>query len=226
VGAVLDDPATVDDDHPVGRGRLGEPVGDDEGGAAGEGPAGGGLERAGAGGAGVGRARVPSCPIGWPEPTVVAVTALVDALVHRLVDDGLGPDERARAEAVLWDNLFPVTGAGFALRLPADPRARDVADALLADPADARTLDDWGAAVGASRATLARHFVQDTGLAFARWRTQARVQAALDHLAAGLPVQTVARRVGYTDPSSFIATFRRATGRTPARWTPGPSARS
>ena len=54
---------------------------------------------------------------------------------------------------------------------PSDERARDVAEALLADPADPRTLHDWGHAVGASSRTLARAFLSDTGLSFGRWRT-------------------------------------------------------
>ena len=72
------------------------------------------------------------------------------------------------------------------------PRARDVSDALLADPADPRTLHEWGRAVGASSRTLARAFLTDTGLSFGRWRTLVRLQASLPHLAEQLPVSAVA----------------------------------
>jgi AraC-like DNA-binding protein len=43
----------------------------------------------------------------------------------------------------------------------------------------------------------------------------ARLQAALDRLAAGEPVGNVARSVGYETPSAFVAAFRRQTGQTP-----------
>ena len=50
------------------------------------------------------------------------------------------------------------------------------------------------------------------------WRTQVRLRAALPLLAAGLPVATVARRVGYATPSAFVAVFRKVTGVPPATY--------
>jgi AraC-like DNA-binding protein len=58
-------------------------------------------------------------------------------------------------------------------------------------------------------------FDAETGMSFGRWRTQARMRAALELLAEGAPVTTVARRVGYVTPSAFVAVFRRAFGVSP-----------
>jgi AraC-like DNA-binding protein len=69
--------------------------------------------------------------------------------------------------------------------------------------------------VGASPRTLRRLLLAETGLTFGQWRAQARVRAAVAHLAAGLPVSVVARRVGYQTPSAFVHAFRRLTGTTP-----------
>ena len=112
-----------------------------------------------------------------------------------------------------WQRGFGV--ATIDVRPPSDPRARDVADALLADPADPRTLQEWGHDVGASSRTLARAFVSDTGLSFGRWRTLVRLQASLPYLAERMPVSSVARRVGYCTTSAFVAAFRAHTGVTP-----------
>jgi AraC-like DNA-binding protein len=79
-----------------------------------------------------------------------------------------------------------------------------VAQTLRADPADQRTLRDWGRQVGASERTLARAFTAEAGLPFGRWRTRLRLRAAL--------------RVGYATPSAFVAAFRRETGLTPAAY--------
>jgi AraC-like DNA-binding protein len=49
-----------------------------------------------------------------------------------------------------------------------------------------------------------------------RWRTTARLAAALPLLAAGTPVATTAHQVGYATPSAFVAAFRREIGTTPA----------
>ena len=101
------------------------------------------------------------------------------------------------------------------VRLPSAVIARRVAEALRADPADRRTLREWGREVGASERTLARAFAAETGVPFGRWRTLLRLQAALSMLAAGEPVSRVSGRVGYDTPSAFVAAFRRETGQTP-----------
>lgn len=157
-------------------------------------------------------------PKGWLDPTPVAVTPLLAALIGHLDDDRLRHAHRRRAEAVLFDLLTPLRVAPIDVRLPADPRARDVAQALLDDPADGRTLHAWGRHVGASSRTLARTFRADTGLSFGRWRTLVRLQAALTQLAEGSPVSVVAERVGYETPSAFVAAFRSHTGVTPGRY--------
>jgi AraC-like DNA-binding protein len=93
-----------------------------------------------------------------------------------------------------------------------------VAEALQSRPDDARSLARWGRAVGASARTLARAFVADTGIGFERWPTLARLRLVLPRLAAGQPISTVARHVGYRTPSAFVAAFRRETGVTPGEY--------
>jgi AraC-like DNA-binding protein/quercetin dioxygenase-like cupin family protein len=162
------------------------------------------------------------CPIDWPDAEPVAASPLLAELIGYLEDPGLGPERRAHAETVLVDLLQPVTMTAIEVRMPAEDRARRVAEALAGDPADGRTLAQWGRQVGASGRTLARAFVAGTGLPFGRWRALLRLQAALPGLAAGEPVGNVARQVGYESVSAFVAAFRRATGVTPARYFRGP----
>jgi AraC-like DNA-binding protein len=166
------------------------------------------------------------CPIGWTAPTPIAVSPLLGELIHHLDDRGLGAQERSRAEAVLFDLLVPLRVATIDVRQPTDPRARDVSDALLADPADTRTLHDWGRAVGASSRTLARAFLHDTGLSFGRWRTLVRLQVSLRYLAEQMPVSVVAPLVGYRTTSAYVAAFRAHTGVTPGRYFQPPAAAS
>jgi AraC-like DNA-binding protein/quercetin dioxygenase-like cupin family protein len=167
------------------------------------------------------------CPITWTEPTPVTASSLLAELIGYLEATDLEPDRRARAEAVLVDLLQPVAMTTIDLRKPADNPARRVADQLAADPADGRTLAEWGREVGASERTLARAFLAGTGISFGRWRTRLRLQAALPELASGEPVANVARHVGYESDSAFVQAFRRETGITPAmfyRGQPGPGA--
>lgn len=161
-------------------------------------------------------------PVPWSAPTVLAVGPLLAALIDHLGRTDLDDDARRRAEAVLLDQLAPAPGAAVRLPWPSDPRARAVADALAAEPADDRDTAAWGRHVGAGGRTLTRLFVAETGLGPGRWRTLLRVRAALEMLAAGLPVAAVAHRVGYRTASSFVAAFRRETGMTPGAVGPGP----
>ncbi len=158
------------------------------------------------------------CPVDWPVPTPVAVGGLLAELIAHLGDGRLDPARRARAEAVLIDLLAPLHVATIELRMPRDPRALDVAAALVRDPASRRTLGQWGREVGASERTLARAFHAETGVSFGRWRTQVRVQAALPTLAEGGSVASASDRAGYESPSAFVAAFRRETGMTPAEY--------
>src|SRR5262245_56729648 len=109
-----------------------------------------------------------TCPLTWDRPTVVDAAGLLGELVGRLAATDLPGDERRRAEAVLWDLMVPVPAATLTLRMPTDERARRVAEQILADVTDDRPLADWGREVGASARTLARLFVAETGLTFAR----------------------------------------------------------
>lgn len=169
--------------------------------------------------------RPSTCPVAWPEPTPIAARPLLAELIGYLEGELLDPPRRARAEALLVDLLEPVAMAAIELRLPAADPARAVALALAGDPADRRTLEQWGREVGASGRTLARSFLAGTGVPFGRWRTLARLHAALPALAAGDPVGNVARRVGYESASAFVAAFGRETGMTPAAYFREPAVR-
>ncbi|TDD90489.1 AraC family transcriptional regulator [Actinomadura rubrisoli] len=162
--------------------------------------------------------RPGTCPLDWSAPTVVAVPPLLRELIVHLAAPGLAEDARARAEAVLCDLVEPVDAVAVTVPLPSDGRGRRVAEALLDDPADPRTLEAWGREAGASGRTLARIFTAETGMSFGSWRTQARLRAALALLAEGVPVTAVAHRVGYGTPSAFVAVFRRSFGVSPARY--------
>ncbi len=160
-------------------------------------------------------------PVSWTEthqPTPVAASPLLAELIGYLGGDDLDPAQRTHAESVLADLLKPVPVTTIQVRLPSGQPARQVAEALRANPADQRTLREWGREVGASERTLARAFAAGAGVPFGHWRALLRLQAALPMLAAGEPVTRVAGRVGYDTPSAFVAAFRRETGQTPAAY--------
>lgn len=159
-------------------------------------------------------------PLGWTEPTSFAVGPLLGELIAHL--HRTAPDDATRpaAETLMFTLLTPVPEHHLHVTMPTDPRARAVAEQLIARPSDGRELTDWADQVHASVRTLSRLFRAETGLSFATWRTQIRTQAAVQMLADGKSVEATARAVGYRKPSAFIAAFRRVTGQTPGTYLP------
>lgn len=116
---------------------------------------------------------------------------------------------------VVLDEVRSLPEESLGLPMPRDPRALRIARALAAEPADRRRLDEWAASAGLATRTLSRHFIAETGFAFAEWRDRARTLRALEMLAAGESVKAVALEVGYETASAFIAMFKRTYGSTP-----------
>ena len=160
------------------------------------------------------------CPIIWTEPTVVDASGLLGHLIEHLTAE-LDVASRQRAEAVVFDVLRPLTITRLDVPTPTDQRAAAVAEALMANPADDRSLPDWGHHVGASARTLARVTERETGLGFAQWRTRMRIAAAISALASGVSVTQAGHEVGYTSSSAFVAAFKRTVGVSPGAYFAG-----
>lgn len=104
------------------------------------------------------------------------------------------------------------------LQLPhlSDPRARHVAEILLADPANTEKLSRLCRGSGASKRTVERLFQDEVGITFGKWRQQLRLMHAVRLLAEGAKVTHAALEAGYSTPSAFICMFKKVLGFTPA----------
>ena len=98
---------------------------------------------------------------------------------------------------------------------PKDRRLDPIVKAVLADPSDSRTRDDWAKIIGASGRTIDRVFTTETGMSFGGWKHQAVLLESMRKLAEGQSVTNVAIDLGYENLSAFIAMFKRAIGVTP-----------
>ncbi len=164
-------------------------------------------------------------PEALPHAPVSSCVVSVSPLLRELILEALrlprpyplgGSEERLFR--VLLDRIAFGDVVPLHLPMPPDGLARDVADALRADPSDGRTLAEWAAAVGASARTLAREFSRTTSQSFGAWRAQLRLMKALELLAQRRSVTDVALSLGYDGPSAFIHAFRRHLGTTPSRY--------
>lgn len=156
--------------------------------------------------------------IDWSSVTGVAMTAALRALLlHDLAHTG-ETAPRLRLQQVAIDLIEPVPASSLHIPMPAAPDLRDVARRIIDAPADDRTTAEWAAELGSSSRTLMRRFAADTGLSLTQWRILVRIRAAMVDIAAGEPVGSVAQRLGYANPSTFIELFRHVTGLTPAAY--------
>jgi AraC-like DNA-binding protein/quercetin dioxygenase-like cupin family protein len=123
-----------------------------------------------------------------------------------------------RIAAVLLDQLSSAPVAKLNFPMPLDAKLRKIATAMMADPSDRATIDDWGRRMGLAPRTLTRTLTRETGMSFGRWRQQLHILIALQRLDQGASVLTVALDLGYADASAFVTMFRKALGKPPARY--------
>ncbi len=148
---------------------------------------------------------------------IMATSGLLREAVLRAAtwSGGVLESEQAHIAAVIFDEIRNLPRERLGLPMPRDGRLLRITTAIADDPADSRRLEEWAAWAGISTRTLTRRFVDETGFSFSEWRQQARLMRALELLAIGTPVTTVALDLGYETVSAFIAMFRRAFGVTP-----------
>ena len=153
---------------------------------------------------------------GWAEAlpeacSAVTVSPLLRELILKAVRIGM-LDARDSVEAALATLLVEEFRQSRAppFELP-QPRSEALRRA-------AQTTAGLASEIGMGKRTLERHFRAETGMSPARWRRHKRLLGALEQLAAGAPVQTVAAAAGYRGASAFVAAFRRQFGVTPSRY--------
>ncbi len=147
---------------------------------------------------------------------VISLTPLTRELTLHAVDaapmDLTSPADAATI-TLLSTQIALEPGAPLHLPLPDDPVARDIAHAIMSNPAD--PLNARIRAAHANRRTIERHFSAGTGMSLGKWRRRARVLASVSRLADGDNVTNAAVTVGYSTPSSFVAAFRAELGTSP-----------
>ncbi len=150
----------------------------------------------------------------------IEVSGLLREAVIRAAHWELAQPDRVQTNvlSVILDEIAGSTTDEFRLPMPWDGRLRRIANALIKDPADSRSLDAWASWVNAAPRTISRRFRAETGLSFTTWRQRARLLRALELLATGRAVNAVALDLGYDNASAFIALFRKTFNTTPGRY--------
>lgn len=159
------------------------------------------------------------CREPWFAEAVVGTPNVV-AIVRAIHDSGSSPlrdDELIR-------QLLAALVKGASISVPPSPthpeglrRARDLLHHEYRKPL---TLADLSRVAGMSPFHFARSFRREFGLAPHAYQTMRRLNEARRAIAAGQPIDRVARRVGFYDQSHLNRHFRRAFGLTPGQYMP------
>jgi AraC-like DNA-binding protein len=161
----------------------------------------------------------PDWADGYPTGcTVVSVSALLRELILRTIK--IGKLDRRHpldtAIAALMVSELQVSGArSLSLKQPTGEAMCRAATLMTKRNRQAATVSSLASAVGAGTRTFERQFFAETGMTPGRWRQQQAMLTALELLAGGTAIKTVAAQSGYRTASAFIAAFRKIFGTTP-----------
>lgn len=153
--------------------------------------------------------------------TVLQVNPLLRAIVDSLMSkprDSQGEESTSRLVGVLLDQITSSRILPLHLPMPRDNALRRIAECIVEQPTDARTIEAWSALVNISVRTLERRFKSETGLSLRSYRRQAKLFKALELLSTGISVSEISDQLGFEEPSPFIAMFKAAFGVSPARY--------
>lgn len=140
---------------------------------------------------------------------VVVVKPLLRESILASFEAQTQPRLRHLLADVAMYQLAEAEDPGSFIPLPVEPRARSVAELVLADPTGARELQELARLAGASARTISRLFPAETGLTFKAWRQRARILIALKVLGEGdVSIKRVAATLGFSSVAAFSYAFR------------------
>ncbi len=159
---------------------------------------------------------------GMPKKCCIAsVTPLLRELLLRastFPEKAPADSHESRILAVIMGEIGLLPWESLGLPMPTGKRLRPLVEAMISDPSSKAPASEWAAGFGFSERTMSRLFLQDVGMSFGDWKRQLLVTIALQRMANGSAVQTVALSLGYESASSFIAMFKRTLGKPPGQY--------
>jgi AraC-like DNA-binding protein len=142
--------------------------------------------------------------------------AIIAAMAIALDYEEQGRDHRVME--LILDELEQAPRLSMHVPFPKDPRLTAVCRHLLANPAQAPTIDELAARIHVSGRTLSRLFERELGMTVSAWRRRMCILLSLPRLAAGVSLGEIALEFGYDSPSAFTAMFKRELGMAPTAY--------
>jgi AraC-like DNA-binding protein/quercetin dioxygenase-like cupin family protein len=149
---------------------------------------------------------------------IIAMTPLLTELMQATLPTARKKKSGAHQTAIdtlLQEEVCAAPDVPLSIILPSDRRLAGLARQAFENPGAFVSVVDWLGSAAASRKTIERIFVSETGMTPSQWLRHARLMHAIIRLAAGEKVGTVALDVGYESPSAFSFMFRQTVGKSP-----------
>jgi AraC-like DNA-binding protein len=157
----------------------------------------------------------------YPDCRVIEVSPLLRELILAALEPPHGGGRADLIGKLVLCELENAAEVKMHIPMPKAAPLSLICKAMLADPGCNDTLERWAERMHASGRTLARHFVDETGLSFGKWRQQVRLAEAVCRLAAGQSSKQIAHDLGYLSISAFTAMFRKSLGQAPQNYFSG-----
>ncbi|MGK9086296.1 helix-turn-helix transcriptional regulator [Brucella intermedia] len=149
---------------------------------------------------------------------IVQMTPVLQALMGAVPaseSSGLSKPHEAALYELLFHEIVAAKDIPLSIAMPRDKRISRLAQAAIDAPGSIASIDEWLIGASASRKTIERLFIKETGMTPSRWLRQIRILHAVTQLAAGKKISSVALDLGYQSPSAFTFMFRSAIGLSP-----------
>lgn len=149
---------------------------------------------------------------------VMQVSGLVRELIIALANSENRTEYSRRTNLqgeLLVEELHNPPPLPFHLPWPQNRQMQEVCQALMSDPGQIATADDWADNLAISGKTFHRRFLKSTGMTFGKWRQQLRLMSSLPLLMQGKPITQIALTCGYDSHSAYTTAFKKQFGKAP-----------
>jgi AraC-like DNA-binding protein len=121
-------------------------------------------------------------------------------------------------DAISWGKTQSLLADRLGFGAPrSDPRIARVVQALLSDPDDAHSAQDWAKKVGLSSSFFQHLFKRRVGVSFRRFRLWARMRIALGHAMHGASLTEAAMLAGLSSSAHLSTAFKEMFGISPSQ---------
>ncbi|GAA5225447.1 helix-turn-helix domain-containing protein [Membranihabitans marinus] len=119
---------------------------------------------------------------------------------------------------VFLDELATIEASPTFLPTSNHEKINTITHSLMANYSSNKNIEHYAQLICVSSRTLSRLFKKELGMSFGEWKIRLKMLEAIKQLGENKSIKEIAYDLGYDNSSSFIATFKHHTGKTPGTY--------